>query len=608
MSTSSTYRLRGEIEGRERTWRLPPGRPSLGSGPENDLILPASVVSRRHARFVIEPGDVEVHDVGSKNGTYVNGRRIERASLAPGDALRFGTVELRLECLHPRDARLALELSPPTAGRRPATPATTATRLGTHHERLRFTRRLLAHLRSGDRHGALALVGERLGADGALLADLGSGTGSGTGRKTPGVVSLWGSIDPDVASRLELRRDPAEAPVEERLDLGDGLIAFRLGEASTVLLLQRGAGRDGLEGEELPFLALELDALARRPGPEKTKPSPGTVEARFPDGWIHGPSAAMRRIEEQIAELGRGELPVLVIGETGVGKELVARALHLSSPRREAPFVAVNCAAIPEDLLEAELFGIGDRVATGVAGRQGLFTRAEGGSLFLDEIGEMPAALQAKLLRVLQEKELHPVGGAPRAIDVRILAATNAELFAAMERGKFRRDLYFRLAGFVLEIPPLRQRRDDLPILIERFLGRFAGELGKSVRGLTVGALGAFLRHPWPGNVRELEHELRRLVHVCPEGEAIEYDLLAPQLRASGDGNKTGDENGDGNDDGVDLVLELFAPDTFDLETLERRVIARALERCEGNQVETARLLGLSRSSLRRRLERYDLR
>jgi two-component system NtrC family response regulator len=288
------------------------------------------------------------------------------------------------------------------------------------------------------------------------------------------------------------------------------------------------------------------------------------------------------------------DLPVLLMGETGVGKELLARILHDSSPRRHGPYVAINCAAIPADLLESEMFGIGKGIATGVAERRGKFQMAEGGTLLLDEIGDMPLELQAKLLRALQEKEVQPVGGAPVPVDIRVIAATNSDLQRRMEEGRFRRDLYFRVAGFTLHVPPLRERRDDVPVLVESFMRVHARETGKAVRGITVKALRALTDYAWPGNVRELEHEVRRLVHLCPEGQAIDSTMISPHVVA------------DRREVAAPPALETLelAPN---VSALERRVIREALDQAGGNRTQAARLLGISRNGLAIKMEKLGL-
>ena len=299
-----------------------------------------------------------------------------------------------------------------------------------------------------------------------------------------------------------------------------------------------------------------------------------------------------------------GDLPVLLLGETGVGKEGLARILHLSSSRHGGPFVAINCAAIPADLLEAEMFGIGKGIATGVVERKGKFQLAEGGTLFLDEIGDMPLPLQAKLLRALQEREIQPVGGAPLRVDIRVVAATNSDLHRRMEEGLFRRDLYYRVAGFALRLPPLRERREDIPALVQAFLERFAAEATKAVRGVTIKALRALVEFPWPGNIRELEHEMRRLVYLCPEGQAIDSTMLSPHVAACAPA-------GDPDAHEPAELLEPGVSGSLDLEVgvarLERRLIERALEQAGGNRTQAAKLLGISRNGLAIKMERLGL-
>ena len=314
----------------------------------------------------------------------------------------------------------------------------------------------------------------------------------------------------------------------------------------------------------------------------------------FPEGYIPGSSPAIASLYAQMVPLVQGDLPVLVLGETGVGKECVARILHLSSARRAGPFVAINCAAIPADLLESELFGIGKGVATGVAERAGRFQLAEGGTLFLDEIGEMPPPLQTKLLRALQQKEVQPVGGAPTAVDIRVVAATNSDLHRRMEDGVFRRDLYYRVAGYALRVPPLRERREDVPALVEAFVRAFGRETGKRVRGITVRTLRALQEYDWPGNVRELEHEVRRLVSLCPDGQPFESGMLSAHILAP-------PAIAPAEEPSLGLSLEAH------VERLERRLIREALERSGGNRSEAARLLGISRNGLALKMDRLGL-
>lgn len=327
------YRLRGRVSGGCFAAELHHGRQRLGRDLDNEVAIDDTSISRLHCLLLVHPDGVTLVDQESKNGTFVDGRRIDRAVAGVGAVLRFGHVELTLEQLPAADARLAFEIAP---GDQPA---------------------------------------------------------------------------------------PLEARPEETRTLRDG-------DAHAALRLE------------------------------------------FPPGHVVGSSPAMLRLYAQVLTAAGSRLPVLIVGETGVGKESVAQLVHRSSERRDGPLVAINCAAIPKDLLEAELFGIGERVATGVARRPGKFRQADGGTLLLDEIAEMPAELQAKLLRVLQEGRVEPLGGPPHAVDIHLVAATNQDLAKLIREGRFRSDLYYRLAGFILEVPALRDRREDIRPLIEHMIRR----------------------------------------------------------------------------------------------------------------------------------------
>jgi two-component system NtrC family response regulator len=320
-------------------------------------------------------------------------------------------------------------------------------------------------------------------------------------------------------------------------------------------------------------------------------PTPGLA---FPEGYVRGESTAMATLYGQMRPLVASDVPVLILGETGVGKEYVARTLHLSSPRSKGPFVAINCAAIPADLLEAELFGIGKGIATGVTERPGKFQLAQRGTLFLDEIGDMPLALQAKLLRAIQEKEVQPVGSAPVAVDIRVIAATNTDLVQRIEDGRFRRDLYYRVAGYALRVPPLRERREDVPSLVEGLVRGLCREARRSVRGVTLRAVRALSDYAWPGNVRELEHELRRLVYHCPDGEAIDSSMLSEHVLSA-----PAAEAPAGTDDDLDLERQVRG--------VELRLIRAALARSGGNRTQAARLLGISRNGLALKIEKLGI-
>jgi DNA-binding NtrC family response regulator len=280
---------------------------------------------------------------------------------------------------------------------------------------------------------------------------------------------------------------------------------------------------------------------------------------------------------------------VLIRGESGTGKELVARAIHYSGHRAEKPFVAVSCAALTETLLESELFGYEKGAFTGAMGQaKGKFEVAHGGTIFLDEIGDISPKLQADLLRVLQERRFYRVGGnAEVEIDVRIIAATNKDLREEVQQGRFREDLFYRLNVIEIKLPPLRERREDIPLLAEHFVQRISSELGRDVGGITAAALKLLIGHDWPGNVRELENVIERAIVTCRNGMLDEQDFSWLQQRTA-------------RSDAWEI------PDV-PLGELERRAIVAALERKHGNVKEASTALGIDRSTLYDKLKRYEI-
>jgi two-component system response regulator PilR (NtrC family) len=322
------------------------------------------------------------------------------------------------------------------------------------------------------------------------------------------------------------------------------------------------------------------------------------VHGRYRLGSILGKSPAMQKVFDMLRKVAVTRTSVLLTGESGTGKELAARALHAESPRTGAPFVAVNCGAIPETLIESELFGHVRGAFTGATGaKDGLFVAADGGTLFLDEIGELPLAMQVKLLRALQERRVKPVGATDEiAVDVRLVAATNRDLDAEVARGAFRQDLYYRLNVIQIHLPPLRARREDLPFLIDHFIKRYAGELDKRCLGITSEALSALMAYDFPGNVRELENLIERAV-TLESGSVIGRDSL-PELARPG---RTSER------DGEDVTIG----DGFDLDRVvadyERAIVQKALQQAQGVRKEAARLLGITFRSLRYRLAKLGI-
>jgi DNA-binding NtrC family response regulator len=319
------------------------------------------------------------------------------------------------------------------------------------------------------------------------------------------------------------------------------------------------------------------------------------TEVRF--GRMIGDSPAMQEVYRLIGKVAPTDSTVLIRGETGTGKELVARAIHYHSPRRDRPLVTVNCAALPETLLESELFGYARGAFTGAtAPKRGLIEEADGGSFFLDEIGDISLPLQAKLLRVLEEGEFLRLGETrPRKVDVRIIAATNRDLEAALANGSFRADLYFRLNVFTICLPRLRDREGDIPLLASHFLQRSAQRIGKPLRGFTPRAMECLCRYPWPGNVRELENVVERAAIVA-EGPFVDVGDLPREMQA-------------GVDHSPPLPFPSAGGRSFKeaVRDFERHLVLEALERAGGVPARAARLLGLNRSTFHEITRRLGL-
>ncbi|MEK7406153.1 MAG: sigma-54 dependent transcriptional regulator [Acidobacteriota bacterium] len=333
--------------------------------------------------------------------------------------------------------------------------------------------------------------------------------------------------------------------------------------------------------------ALELRALR-----DENRELREQLGQRYDFENIIGRSRVMQEIFATIQRVAATRATVLLAGETGTGKDLIARAIHFHSPRRERPFVKINCSALPENLMESELFGFEKGAFTGaVAAKPGKFEQADTGTVFLDEIGDVPPSIQVKLLRVLQEREFERLGSnKTRHIDVRVVAATNLDLRAALEQGTFREDLYYRLNVVPLNLPSLRERPEDIPFLAEHFVRKLASAVGSSVESITEEAIRKLMSYHWPGNVRELENVIERSLVLCGGArlEAADIKLdTAPRARAA--------------------AGEFPLPEGMTLDEYEQVIIREALRRADGNKSQAARLLGLTRNALRYRLSQMGL-
>jgi DNA-binding NtrC family response regulator len=417
-----------------------------------------------------------------------------------------------------------------------------------------------------------------------------------------GVHVAW-EIEPTAALALARRERFDLAILDMRMPQMNGLALMQALRADTpglAVMIMTGFGSMDSAVEALnlgaidyvskPMNVEEIRAAVRR---ALARPADATAAAPAPEpatGMV-GRTPAMVEVYTTIARVAPGLSTVLVLGESGTGKELAARAIHRHSPRREHPFVAVDCTALTESLLESELFGHVRGAFTGaVQDAPGLFLEADGGTIFLDEIGDIGLPLQAKLLRVLQERQVRPVGGTQwRPVDVRVVAATNRDLAAAVAAGRFREDLYYRLNVVTLRLPPLRERRDDIPLLVDHLVHRGAAQCGKPVVGVSAAALAALRAHDWPGNVRELAHVLERSVALA-RGTVLDVEDLPDELHGPAPAAAT----------------ELTA-DLPTLEQLKHRYIQHVVELHAGNVSRAAAVLGVERRSLYRMLRRYGI-
>ena len=382
-----------------------------------------------------------------------------------------------------------------------------------------------------------------------------------------------------------LRRQDSHTPVVVMTAFGSIETAVEAMKAGAVDFLPKPFSLDHL-------MAVVNKALELRTLRDENRELREQLGNRYEFDSMVGHSPAMREIFGTIERVAPTRATVLLCGESGVGKDLIARAIHHHSPRSERPFVKINCTALPENLMESELFGYEKGAFTGAnTSKLGKFEQADTGTVFLDEIGDVPASVQVKLLRILQEREFERLGSNKvRHIDVRVLAATNVDLRAALEQGTFREDLYYRLNVLPMNIPPLRDRKEDIPFLAAHFVKKLGKDLGSPVESISEGAIARLLEYRWPGNVRELENVLERSM-VLANGRILEAGDVkldtAPPPRFT--------------------VADNFLPEGTTLDEYEQSIIKEALKRANGNKSQAARLLGLTRNALRYRLSQMGL-
>jgi Nif-specific regulatory protein len=613
---------------------------SIGRAPSNSIRINESRVSRHHARIETRGGQHVILNLGARNGLFVNGSPTDEAPLTDGDEIHLGNICLLYRAEGPARARPdanspAVVLAdgdgegglitadytqlaaPSVAVADPAALAAAHRRLAAFHEvglaitsildpsklRQRIAEVILEKLR------AERCVIFRTGYEGEL--EVAAALSKRQRRETRDQIKI-----PRTILKLAHERGQAILSNDVNTDMRfEGSRSVAISGIASVLACplvrpDRKLGViyvDTLDRTRLFFdedlrmltaiASIAAIALENAQAFAATHAENRNLRAALGSQVeLIGESEPVQRVLAAISKVAPTDTTILIRGETGTGKELVARAIHETSPRRTGPFIAVNCAALSESLLSSELFGHERGAFTGAhEQRAGKFEIADGGTLFLDEIGEVSTATQVKLLRVLQERTFERVGGVtPLRVDVRIIAATNRDLELAISEGTFRQDLYFRLRVFELELPPLRERRGDLPILAAHFLARSARRLGKPLRGFSPEALEMLANYPWPGNIRELQNAIERAA-VMAEHEVLTASDLPSDLR----------EN--------ELLAELDRRiEAFDLALpeiirwTEKTCIERALRRTS-KKVELARLLQISRPTLDKKLREYQI-
>ncbi len=578
----------------------------IGRDVGNHLVLSDRHASRQHARITSEGAGFVLLDLGSTHGTFVRGQRVERAPLDDGDVVQIGNVLLTFGT--GAQAR-SLTMSRIDAGEPGRGQGDTARRLRLLYQVSRAVGAL------GDPE---QLVGKMLE---AILDVLGCERGlvglsdgsAGAARRITRARRPGPSTDDIVVSRALLdamlvrRENVLVRPEDATLAASMARHGVRSAMGAPLCTGERVLGfiyvddctrKDHFSDEEHDFLIAlaHLTAAALAQAHEQARAAALAAALReanaVPD--LIGTSEPMQRLGERIGRYARaGSTSVLIRGESGTGKELVAQALHSLSPRADQPFVAVNCAAIPDTLIESELFGHTRGAFTSAAReRRGRFALAHGGTLFLDEVGDLSLAAQAKLLRAIEEGEIQPLGAeTPLRVDVRVISATHKDLTAEIAEGRFRADLYYRLVVGELHVPPLRARGDDVILLAETFLGRAAGAGGK--RTFSPAAYEALRRYDWPGNVRQLHNEVERAL-LLADGATVELEDLRARLGTSAATPR--------------LPALGLAARFAQLDETERQLVADALTQARGNLSEAARLLGISRIMLKRRVDRFGIR
>jgi transcriptional regulator with GAF, ATPase, and Fis domain len=580
-----------------RLYRIHKKLTSIGRSDDADITVPDATLADSHAHIYFDGREFNLSTSERDAEIFVNGRKRNKHKLAHEDRIRVGTAELEFSLY-----------DQPSADEAPAD--TAAADLSSYKKLYEFSQKLM------ESYELPALVDQLLdvmiqvsNADKGFLVLMESGepvikAARNLRRET--ISDAVRQLSDSILARVIKTRQPliiSDALNDDEFKNSLSVVNLKLTSVMCVPLLERGnmlgliyVGNDNVAQlfdqrhlEVMTVFAAQASLLVRNALlVNELKLDNRSLQARIEQirfGEILGSSPRMQEVFRKIQKVAATDISVLVTGETGTGKELIARELHTRSPRAKQAFVTINCGAIPENLLESELFGHVRGAFTGaVANKAGRFHAADHGTLFLDEIGEMPLALQVKILRALQERVVVRVGDTrAESVDIRIIAATNRDLEAEMKAGRFREDLYYRLNVVNLHLPPLRDRGDDIVVLARYMVGRYAPEYGNTVRGLTPNAIAAIKRHRWPGNIRELENRIKKAVVLADKA------LLGP-------------EDLDLSPDDLPTILPLADAK----ERFQRDYINEILLLNNGNRTKTARDLGVDPRTIFRHLEKGD--
>ncbi|WP_437981826.1 sigma 54-interacting transcriptional regulator [Sorangium sp. So ce117] len=616
-------------EGAPRLYSVHKPVTTIGKALGNDVAVAGAGVLDHHAQIVFDGRDFVLEECERDGEIAINGKKKRRARLVHGDRLQLGTVEVGFSMF--AEAPTVQERLPASdGGAERHAPLQGSSELAGVRKLFAFSEKLInrrsvdelleamlddvIELTHADKGFLLLLEGAEAAADTAVCGGAPAAPSAGGDRKLAvrasrnirkeAITDAAGGISDSIVRQVIVSGRPvivSDALADTQFGRSDSVIAMKLSSVMCAPLLSQGqiigalyVGNDKIkhlfDRAQLDLLsifasqaslilqnAMLLNALRA----DKAKLVAELHDKKF--GEIIGACPSMLEVFRKLQKVAATDISVLITGETGTGKELIARELHRRSPRDGGPFVTINCGAIPENLIESELFGHVKGAFTGaIASRPGKFQVADKGTLFLDEIGELPLNLQVKLLRALQERVVFRVGDSkPEKVDIRIVAATNRNLEEEIRAGNFREDLYYRLNVVNLWLPPLRERGDDVLIIAKVLLSKYADELGSAVRGFSPAALSAIKKYPWPGNIRQLENRIKKALVLCDQA------LLSVEDLDLGPGAET-------------AVMPLEKAK----EEFQRRYVLEALERNNGNRTQTARDLGVDPRTIFRYLEK----